>query len=388
MTSWRPQRYKVDARRAGQDPSTTNNAIAVAAITRTVSPSLPPVFTLRHLAYLSDVNYGFLRAVVSRTVEQPYRIFRIKKRPAQNGERRYRIIAVPNQNLLRVQRWIVDNILSVVRPSDASVAFSKGDTLHAAAAPHCGCRWVIKLDVCRFFESISEMLIYRVFTSLGYQPLVAFEFARLCTREFSVGTRHQNGRWRVRSRERSVISAYSSRTGLMGHLPQGAPTSPMLANLAMKELDEVIASIADRKGLIYTRYADDLTLSTVNPNFTRLQAQSVIKEVYAVLRTVGLTPNVAKARILSPGARKVVLGLLVDGAKPKLPRDFKARMRQHLYYLSRADFGPGVHAKRIGFASIVGLRNHLYGLAAFAAQIEPEYGTRCRLALDCVEWPL
>jgi hypothetical protein len=91
---------------------------------------------------------------------------------------------------------------------------------------------------------------------------------------------------------------------------------------------------------------------------------------------------------VTPGARKIVLGLLVDGKKPKVLRSFKASMRQHLYYLLHPKVGPALHAKKRGFTSVIGLKNHLFGLASFANQIEPAYGKRCISELQRVDWPL
>ena len=102
----------------------------------------------------------------------------------------------------------------------------------------------------------------------------------------------------------------------------------------------------------------------------------------------GLSPNATKAVVATPGSRKVVLGLIVDGAEPRLPREFKDNLRRHLHYLARADVGPVAHARARGFASTIGLRNHLFGLLAFAKQIEPDYAAECRRALDGVAWPL
>ena len=69
---------------------------------------------------------------------------------------------------------------------------------------------------------------------------------------------------------------------------------------------------------------------------------------------VGLSPNVTKTRVLPPGARKVVLGLLVDGQEPHLTREFRARLRQHIYYLLHPDIGPVRHAAKRGFISVRG----------------------------------
>lgn len=389
MTRWSPQLYRARGIELGANAAVLANALAVAEITSAVDPNLPPVFTLRHLAYLCGVEYGFLRAIVSRENHDPYRIFRLRKRPAENGERRFRVITIPNPSLLKAQRWIAQAILSKVKPHHASVAFSKGDTLLAATKPHCGCKWLIKLDVRNFFESINEISAYRVFQMLGYQPLMAFELARLCTRLGGQSPFRMRPRWNAYWGVRTTITAYQSK-GLgpdIGHLPQGAPTSPMLANLAVRDLDNQVAKIADSYGLIYTRYADDLTLST-SDDFSKKQASEVIGKIYAAFATVGLSPNVTKTRVRPPGSRKIVLGLLVDGAEPRLQREFKSSLRQHLYYLAHAKVGPSAHAQKRGFSSVTGMRHHLEGLIAHATQIEEEYGRQCAAKLKAIDWPL
>jgi RNA-directed DNA polymerase len=267
MAVWRPQSYRQRGRELVIDPTVLDNATAIGAAIIAVNPALPPVFSLRHLAYLTDVSYEMLRDIVSRSPREPYRIFRIQKRPAELGEHRYRTICAPEPGLLRVQRWIAQRILRYGHPHHASVAYAKGDTIYAAAQPHCRCRWLIKLDVRNFFESIPEIAAYRVFQELGYQPLPAFELARLCTRLGTATPLRRRKRWRVDPQKYVAITACQHHR--MGHLPQGAPTSPMLANLAVRAFDEAVSEIADRHGLVYTRYADDLTLSTRDEAFDR-----------------------------------------------------------------------------------------------------------------------
>lgn len=162
----------------------------------------------------------------------------------------------------------------------------------------------------------------------------------------------------------------------------------MLANLAMRDVDVLMTGLADRYGLTYTRYADDLTFSTADPGFEREDARKAIYEVYGVLRRFGLTPNLAKTTVASPRSRKIVLGLQVDQDAPRLPRAFKLKMRMHLYYLERDDVGPLKHAERRGFSAVTGMRNHLMGLAAYAIQIEPAYGKDIKARLERVKWPV
>jgi hypothetical protein len=293
---------------------------------------------------------------------------------------------VPAPELLRVQKWIVRNILCHIEPHEASVAYSRGSRITEAADNHCGCRWLIKLDVKNFFESINEVAVYRVFRGVGYQPLVSFELARICSR---VPARWPgpSPRWEMLPREAARIRAYVSRK--MGNLPQGAPTSPMLANLACRNLDVALQEIAAKYDLTYTRYADDIAFSTDRKDFSRSEATQVIGTVRAALGKVGLSPNNTKTIVAPPGARKIFLGLLVDSDTPRLTKSFKARIRQHLYYLTKKEgVSPAAHAKRRGFASVGGFRNHLMGLLAYASQVEPEYAAECQAKLSTVMWPL
>lgn len=350
---------------------------------------LQPVFTLRHLAYLTDCDYGLLRAIVGRSIRNPYRVFRIHKRPYPDRQSRYRTICVPAPSLLQVQRWLATNVLNHADSSihAASKAFAPGCTLLRAAEPHCGAKWLIKVDVQNFFESVSEIAAYRAFRGLGYQALTAFEFARLCTRLGRITLRRLHPQWRSNSWRRYEIAAYNRNQGRIGHLPQGAPTSPMIANIAMLTADEELHALASSWRLTYTRYADDLVFSTADPDFTRQLASSVVRSVYRILGSYGFSPNVAKTQIVPPRARKVVLGLLVDEPSPRLPREFREKMRMHLYYLKKDGVGPARHAAKRGFTAVASLRNILYGLTAFASQIEPQYGAGIRAELDSITWP-
>lgn len=383
METWRSQIYRAEAP-ADMDVGVLNNAIAVGSITTAVSERLPPIFTLAHLAHYTGARYATLRAIVSRRIDDPYRVFRIRKRSLEVARPRFRIICVPAPTLLSVQRWINESVLKNAMPHGASTAFAEGCSIRKAAERHCYSRWLIKLDVANFFESISELRVYRVFTGLGYQPLVSFELARLCTRQGSPTPRMRRVQWRVRQGN-SVIGAY--KTTRLGHLPQGAPTSPMLANLAMREFDARMTQLAAERGMEYSRYADDMTLSTNSHDFTRDLATKVIGDTFSLMGEFGFSPNKAKTRVSPPGSRKVVLGLLVDGPIPRLSRKFRHHLRQHLHYLLHPKIGPAQHAKNRGFAAIAAMRDHIWGLIAFALDIDAEFGHECANLFNRVTWP-
>jgi hypothetical protein len=99
----------------------------------------------------------------------------------------------------------------------------------------------------------------------------------------------------------------------------------------------------------------------------------------------GLRPHQSKAVISPPGARKVVLGVLVDGDKPRLRTEYKRMMECHAYFLSR--FGPHQHSERRGFASVLGFRRHLEGKLAFAQSVEPDFAASIREVLSDITWP-
>jgi RNA-directed DNA polymerase len=296
---------------------------------------------------------------------------------------RFRRITIPHPPLMAVQKWIASKVLAHGQVHEASVAFAPKNTLLDATQPHCEARWLIKIDIKSFFESVTERQAFRAFRSLGYQPLIAFEMTRLCTRVGSLEYRRHFPKWAVDTTRWSGIGAYSF--PYLGHLPQGAPSSPMLANLSVVRLDEAIQEIANTYGLTYTRYADDLSFSSSDTTFSRRKAIAVIDLTYRALRAFEFDPNLTKTVVSPPGSRKVLLGLLVDGPAPKLSRDFKNTLRKHLYYLDK--FGPSEHAARCKSGSIYGLKAHVEGLISHASQIDPDYALACYEEFNAIEWP-
>jgi retron-type reverse transcriptase len=380
MTLWRSQPFQTAAKKDGREDQVVKNATKIATHLIRKSPGVEPILSLRHLGHLTGTPYNMLRSVVRRDEPEPYRIFRIRKRPLANEKLRFRTIVVPAQWLMELQRWLNVCILEHISPHSASMAFSRGNSIRDAAAPHCGARWLIKMDIMNFFESVTERQVFRVFEDIGYEPLVAFELARLCTR---LGTRSTHaGHPRYRSSLNWMeIKDYSD--PLMGQLPQGAPTSPRLANLVSRDLDKALTKLADERGFVYTRYADDLTFSS-REALNRTAIKPIIGAISGIIGDNGFSPNVAKTTVSSPGARKIVLGLLIDGDEPRLSREFKQKLRQHLYYLR--EHGPVIHAGRNGNATTFGLRRHVFGLLQHARQIEPVYGNSCLEEFAKIQW--
>ncbi len=374
MSFQSPHTYRLLGRKRGVPESVLDAAIAARESVYRHSRSLTPVLTLAHLAQLTNTDYAFLRQIVSRNLS-PYYTFSIEKRNGKGS----REISIPNRRLRWVQSWIHKHILLHASASSQSFAYVRGGSVSYCAVPHSECRWLVKLDIRGFFSSIHERHVYAVFRSLGYGALISFEMARICTR-IPTGRRRD-----FRGRKRYSITAYSNGPSHLGSLPMGAPSSPLLSDLYMQKFDFEMLQVSDAAGLVYTRYADDLFFSSGSVDFNRAIAMSHVARSRAMLRSLGLALNEQKITICPPGARKIVLGLIVNESSPRLSSEFKKRMRQHYYFLKK--FGPKGHADRRRFRSSLALERHLRGLIAFAGQIEPVYAETLLESHQSVDWP-
>lgn len=373
---WSSQRYRKNGESIGRSDKLLDEAIRQINRHNSRRPSLPAVLTLAHLSRLTRVSHQLLRAYVSRTSEEPYRNFSIRKR---SGGRRQ--ISVPAAPLKQAQDWIAQNILSRPDVHPASHAFRKDDSIVRCARVHCEAKWLIKIDIADFFGSVTEIQAFRVFRSLGYNPLISLEMARLCTYRVPLSKKYNSGSWKSR-KTNYVISYYQQK--LLGRVPQGAPTSPTLTNLVMRDVDAKISEVAKAHGLRFTRYSDDMTFSTAD-DYSREKAIALISQVAQILKINGLFLNKRKTAIIPPGARKVVLGLLVDRQAPNLPREFKDRLRQHIHYLKK--FGIQNHVARREFDSVGGAYRHLLGLINYANMVDEEFAERLRTELQSLPWP-
>lgn len=369
MESWSAH-HLFSAAESKLDANAAKNLAAYATKLKRIG--LPTITTLRHFSQIVGLPYDFLRETVLRKRESAnYRLFSIAKRA---GGRR--CIHEVGAQLLTVQRFLNSEILQNVSPHQASFAFHRDGGIRKCAQVHCGASWLLHFDLKDFFFSIDERAIYEIFSKMYYRPLLAFEFARLCTtirlpRTFSAPL----------NTSKQPHSFYNHR--YIGVLPQGAPTSPMLANLAAYDLDCMLQNFADSKGMTYTRYADDITFSTMERLGSIPKTQY---EVRSLIAKSGFLENPLKRRVAGPGARRVVLGLLVDGSQPRLTRDFVAKLDHHLY--SAQKHGVQAAAKESNFESAFGFHNHLRGLVAYSSDADPVRGEifRKRFAEIKIPW--
>lgn len=248
--------------------------------------------------------------------------------------KKIRKILSPSIKLKERQRWILRNILSIVKNRECVHGFVKGKSILTNAQCHVAKKEILCMDISDFFPTIKNEHVIRVFSNLGYVDSVARRLAALCTYE--------------------------------GFLPQGAPTSPALANIVFDTVDEKLIKYAECNGLVYTRYADDLTFST-NDN----SIEKHILKIKEIVEESEYQINESKTHVMKDNYRKIVTGLIVN-EKVKVPKSFKNKLRQEIFYCKK--YGISQHLNAVGRNSAVNFKEYMYGKAYFIKMVEKELG--------------
>jgi RNA-directed DNA polymerase len=160
-------------------------------------------------------------------------------------------------------------------------------------------------DLGDFFASVEASRVYGIFLGAGYPEEVAHRLTGLCTNALS------RVAWQEHECTDPRLLAAWDRLGrrlAAPHLPQGAPTSPALANLSAYGLDRRLSALAASTGCVYSRYADDLTLSGGS---WLISHQSDIRRLVArIVRDEGFRLNDRKSRLVTRAGRQVITGLV------------------------------------------------------------------------------
>jgi RNA-directed DNA polymerase len=282
-----------------------------------------------------------------------------------------RLLESPTPLLRAVLRRVLDRVLCWVPLHPAVHGFTAGRSALTNARQHLGTDTVVCLDLQTFFATVTAPRVNGLFVWMGYPEEVARTLTGLCTHHTPVrvltamppgGDSTARYRLRAELRER--------------HLPQGAPTSPALANLAAFGLDRRLAGYAAANGLAYSRYADDLTFSGPDVAVPRLVA--VVTEI---ARDEGFRINPRKTRAQHPGRRRTVTGLVVSGDRTGVPRKYHDQLRAVLH--DAATHGPEAANRDL----VPHFRAHLEGRVGWVESVNPVRGRRLRAQLESVVWP-
>ncbi len=228
----------------------------------------------------------------SNTIEKHYHDVEI---PKGNGE--MRLLHVPDKFIKSIQKSITRNLLFYMEISPYAVAYRIGWGTKHNASFHAGKHMIMKCDIRRFFDHITfNMLRDKVFSTDRYSENNSILLSILCT--------------------------YN------GTVPQGAPTSPAISNIILRDFDYRVGVWCSERNITYTRYCDDMTFSG------EFASEEVKSFVNAEIHKEGFYLNDKKTVVLHPGQRMEVTGLVVN-EKISVPNTYKRRIRQEIYYCQR-----------------------------------------------------
>lgn len=258
------------------------------------SLKLPIMESIEDFAYQTSLSEKLLYFLSTEATSDKYKTFYIKKK---NGN--LREINAPMYSLKIIQRWILENILYRMKVSENCYGFEKSKTGSPTVAnvkQHNNNTYILKMDVKDFFPSVKRVKVFYLFKAVGYNNYISNILSNLCT--------------------------YN------GHLPQGAITSPRLANLVCYKLDNRIEKYCSKREIAYTRYADDLTFSSDNRNILR----NIHGMISKILLNEGFTVNEDKTNFMTPKSHKSITGITVNDKLIKAPKQLKRLVRSMIHH--------------------------------------------------------
>src|SRR5262245_938225 len=272
-----------------------------------------------------------------------------------------RVLSAPHRTLATTQQWILTNILAKLPVEGAAHGFVRGRSTVTNARRHAGKGVVINVDLEAFFPSIGFARVRHMFRRLGYSGSIATLLALICTEC-------------PRKKVTYDGKIYFVATGPRG-LPQGACTSPAISNQIARRLDRRFIALAEKLGVAYTRYADDLTFSA--PREFNSKVGYLLARVRHIAQEEGFAVNAKKTRVKRTNARQTVTGLVVN-AKPGVPRELVRRLRAILHRAKTE----GLEAQNR--QQLPNFRAWLTGMIAYVAMVRPETGAKLPAALSQV----
>lgn len=303
----------------------------------------------------------------ARRADGPLRNYRYGWRAREYGPDR--LIEIPKARLRRIQRRLHRDLLSAVPVHAAAHGFVRGRSPLTHARVHAGRAAVLRVDLEQFFAGIDDLRVRALFMRIGYAPAVATLLAGLCTNgaplDVLYATPHRPLPWSDRMRLHHA------------HLPQGAPSSPALANMLAWRLDVRLAAWAQARGLAYSRYADDLTFS--GDDLTHASLRRRVGAIAAIVDDCGFRINPRKTCCFGAHRAQRVTGLVVN-SHPNIARADYDLLKAILTRCARR--GPAGE-NRAGHADF---RAWLQGRVAWCASVNRPRGAKLQRLFAQIEW--
>jgi RNA-directed DNA polymerase len=271
-----------------------------------------------------------------------------------------RLVEAPKPRLRALQRRVLDEILGLLPVHPAAHGFVPGRGPHTYAAVHAGRPMVVRVDLTAFFTTVTAGRVYGLLRTAGYPEPVAHALTALMTTRTPVDVlRHAPDHGRAALLRQP-------------HLPQGASTSPALANLCAYRLDRRLTGLAGRFVVDYTRYADDLAFSG---SLSTADAHRLVAHVDRIVTDEGFRTHPAKTRVRGQADQQRLAGLVVN-VRPAVPRAEYDLLRATLHNAAR--FGLA-EANRDGHPDFAA---HLAGRVTWLSHHHPTRAAKLRTLLS------
>lgn len=338
---------------------------------------VPPLATLRDVQEFFGLDAGGLAWFADargweRTVpDEALRHYRYRWRVKANGG--VRLIEEPKPVLKFFQRRILRDVLDVIPLHQAAHGFRRHHSVLTHARVHAGHAAVVRFDLEAFFPSVAAGRIYGLFRTAGYPEAVAHTLTALTTNVVPRAV------WNAAPRRHDADAA-TRRLGrhlATPHLPQGAPTSPALANFVAFGLDCRLSGLARSLGADYSRYADDLIFSGGHHLWRR--APEIGRLVATIVTEEGFRLNADKTSRRAAGERQLVTGLVVN-AHPNVRRHDYDVLKAIVHNAVRTG-GPAQNRK-----GAPDFRASLAGRIAWLEHVHPAHGARLRAEFERIAW--
>lgn len=283
----------------------------------------------------------------------------------------HRLIESPKQQLKAAQRVILQDFLNRIPLHNAAHGFCRRRSPISFTAGHVGKACCLRMDLRDFFPSISGGRVRGMFRAFG-MPL---QVARCLAALTSTQTHLQIVESRRPTGHRGQFSA--SRLYLPAHLPQGAPTSPAIANIMAYRLDARLAGLATAAQVHYTRYADDLLFSG-DRSFGR-HVKNFAATVGAIAIEQGFHVNHRKTRIQFASQRQTATGIVLNQHANLRRRDYD-QLKAILFNCVR--HGPASQNRE----RVANFRQHLSGRINWFAQVNPTRAKQLLSLMEQIDW--
>lgn len=302
----------------------------------------------------------FLRSDEEATAYKHY-----QHRWLQKRSRGWRLIESPKPLLKYVQRKILSGILNHMPPHPLACGFAPGKSVLDHLKPHVGRPVQLKMDLSHFFSHITIGRVHGMFRAAGFSRDVSHRLAMLTTVATPRNLLELHGLTHFRELQSPQRQLLAKR-----HLPQGAPTSPAIANLCAFRLDQRLSGLARSLGGVhYTRYADDLLFSG-NRSF-RHQANRLSSLVGAIAIEEGFELNFRKTKTMDRHQRQSACGVVLN-SKMNIERREYDRLKAILHNCVKHGLESQNRNEHANY------REHLLGKIAWVTTLNPSKGEKLK----------